>query len=453
MAFFTMVLLTQTSCSDIKINSLDIPELSQSIFIVPEGFYGEPYTWPTQSKNHYVNINEKLRICGVYSLNGTYIPSDEAIPYYNTHKWTIDTVQASATYVYYSFDIAGVHDITFETVDHLGDTLISHAKVYVNTPTKIDLQTPANNYNQVDGENKKGIELAWSISGIDPWETSYCELYAGYSKSDLWKYSLGDMDCLSSVNLLGKLNLEVDELGEKIDHSVESSTIYWGVRAIIKNENGIQEQVYSDIFNFSTKLENKGDAIIEIPVTCQFNQYPEKTRFTGAIISAAGDTLSKISGVKANTVIHKTIPAQSNVKVVVCDSVRTEYGCDSMFVDLAPSTKTITDTLVLHDKIKPNLAPVQTTLPESSKLEFYILDNGAGINASKIQATMNGDSLQTIFEDNILTLRNTCKKECNLIISAEDYARNKTPYVYWNIKMNESIATITGPYAILEDNK
>ena len=223
--FSTAIAFTLISCSDSEIHSSDTPELTQSIFVVPESYYGEPYknSRYSPSDKFYVNINEKIRICGVYAINGEYISTEQAIPYYSFHKWNIDNEEAGASSVSASFDKAGIHNITFVTIDHLGDTLKTNATLYVNTPTSITLQSPANNYNQVDGDNKNGLELTWNISGIDPWETSYCTLFASYNKSNIWTSSLGNMDCMGSVNLLGNLNADVTEKGDTINHSIEPS--------------------------------------------------------------------------------------------------------------------------------------------------------------------------------------------------------------------------------------
>lgn len=437
------------SCSDSEIQSSDTPEISQSIFVVPEGYREEPYKDKrySSSDKFFVNVNEKIRICGIYSINGEYISTDRATPYYNIHKWTIDNKEFESSSVYYSFDKTGEHNIALETIDHLGDTLLTRAVIYVNTPTSIDLQTPANKFNQVDGDNDSGIELAWNISGIDPWESAYCTVYASYTKASLWQSSLGNLDCANSVNLLGQLDADINEIGDSINHAQETSTIYWGVRATIKNENGHIEQAYSDIFSFSTKLKGKDSSILEIPVVSQFSVYPEKSRLTGAILSSAGDTLSKIFENKSNTVIKKTLQPQSNIKIIVCDSIRTEYGCETLTIDLAPNTKTITDTLFLQDKTKPNTTPVKTVIPTTGSIDFYVLDNGSGVNVSKVQAILNSDTVMTKFENNIMSISNTCKKECNLVIMAEDYARNKAPDVYWKIQVNETATKITGPFA------
>ena len=454
-AFASAVLTSLISCSDSEIQSSDIPELTQSIFVVPESYYGEPYNSNRYkaSDKFYVNVNEKIRICGVYAINGEYISTDKAVPYYISHKWKINNNEASATSVYSSFDKAGVYNITFETVDLLGDTLQTNAIIYVNTPTTIALQSPANNYNQVDGDNENGLELTWSISGIDPWETSYCTLFASYKKSDIWNSSLGNMDCMGSVNLLGVLNADANEKGDSINHSEETSTIYWGVRAITKNESGQHDQAYSEVFNFSTKLKNDGAAIVEIPVVSLYNIFPERSKLTGAILSAAGDTLSKISENKATANIQKTLNPQSNIKIVICNEVRTEYGCDSMTINLAPNTKTTTDTLFLRDNVKPNMTPVNTNFPTSEPIKFMLLDNGSGINASKILATINADTVLTKYENNIVSIDYKCPNECTLVINAEDYARNKAPNVFWRIKVNGSETRISGPFVNQEDNK
>ena len=446
-------LLAIVSCSDSEINSSDIPEISQSIFVVPENLRGEPYkSQYTSSDKFFVKINEKIRICGVYSINGAFISTDDATPYYNSHRWTIDNNEVNtSSSVYYSFDKAGIHEISFETVDHLGDTLVSHAQIYVNTPTAITLQSPANNYNQVDGKNENGIELSWSISGIDPWETSRCIVYASYDRLTVWDSPLGELDCAGSVNLMGELDAEINDQGDPINHSIDNSTIYWSVQADIKNENKVTEHAFSEIFSFSTKLKNNGYSVVEIPISCKFNQYPEKSILTGAFISSTGDTLFKIRGVNSNTVIRSTLDPGSNIKFVICDTIRKEYGCESTTFDLAASTKNVLDTLFLLDKVKPNMQPTKTELPTASKIQFFILDNGSGVNVSKNQAIINNDTLETKFEDNVLSFANTCKKECNLIITAEDYAHNRVPDVYWKIKVNGSETKIYGPFASSEE--
>jgi hypothetical protein len=439
------------ACSDSEISSSDISTITQSIFIVPEGYTGEPYNRSYTSDEFYVNVNEKIRICGVYSIDGKYVSTEKAMPYYNTHKWTIDNEENHGSSVYYSFSNAGIHNVTFETVDHLGDTLVSRAKIYVNTPAKVTLLSPANNYNQVDGDNEDGLELAWSVYGVDSWETASCILYAGYDINSVWNSPLGKADCFQSINLTGKLDLYKNNVIDSSSKSTNNTTIYWGIKATTESKEGYNDQAFSDIFSFSTKLHNEGDAIIQIPVSCLYSQFPEKFQLTGIFISSAGDTLSAMS--TSNSIIQETLPPQSNLKVLVCDDIRKEYGCDSIIVDLAPSTKTITDTLFLRDRTKPNMIPVETELHTISAIRFYILDNGSGINASKVQAVMNGDTLETKFEDNILSFENTCQKECNLIISAEDYARNKVPEVYWKIKVNKTGTSISGPYARMEDNE
>jgi hypothetical protein len=441
------------SCSDSEIHSSDVPEITQSIFVVPESYIGDPYNRYAPSDEFYVDINEKIRFCGIYSVNGEFVPSDQSIMYYNTHKWTVDNHEAGTSSLYYKFDKAGVHKVSFETIDHLGDTLLSRATVYVNTPTTISLQSPPNRYNLVNGDNPNGLELSWKVFGIDPWESSICVIYASYYRDEIWDSPLGETECSQSVDLMGRLKKDINENGDPINHVIDNSTIYWGVRVLTKNSRGNIEQAYSDVFSFSTKLDNKGKAIIEVPVACMYSQYPEKSKLKGAFISKAGDTLSRFSDISVNSTIKKTLPPQSNVKIVVCDSIRTEYGCSSMTIDLAPGTKTLTDTLFLQDKVKPNMTPASTETSSSSPIKFFILDNGSGVNASRITTIMNNDTLKTVFDDYTLSIPNKCKKECKLVIKAEDYAQNKAPEVYWKISTVKSVTTVTGPFSETEYDK
>ena len=450
--FFSVVLsFLLISCSDSDIQSSDVPEISQSIYIVPESYFGEPYNQYASTERVYIDIDKKVRICGVYAIDSEFISSDQASLYYSTHKWIIDNNESKDPSLYYTFDKAGIHKVSLETIDILGDTLRSHVDVYVNTPIGISLQSPANHYNQVDGENAKGLELSWRVYGIDPWESSVCIVYASFHKDEIWERSLGETECTESVQLMGRLNLDINEYGDTINHNIDNSTIYWGVRAVTKNERGTIEQTFSEIFSFSTTLENNKNAIIEVPVACMYSQFPEKSQLNGAFLSATGDTLAKFSKIKANSTIRQTLPPQSNIKIVICDSARTEYGCNSMTVNLPSSTKTTTDTLFLHDKIKPNMVPETKEQSTTAPLKFFVLDNGSGVNASKITVIMNEDTLETSFDDYTLSIPNTCKKECNLSIYAEDYAKNKAPEVYWKIKVNKAITSIDGPYAKMED--
>ena len=440
-----------TSCSDSEIHSSSIPKVTQTIFVVSE-FADEPYKNNTYApgEDFYINLNEKVRIWGIYAIDGEYIPTSLSGAYYASHQWTIDDKVSTSSYIFTSFDKAGLHKVSFETVDNMGDTLRSYANIYVSTPTSVSLQSPSNGYNQVDGDNEKGLELSWIMHGVDSWESSTCTLYDNYNADEIWQSPLGETDCSNSIELVGGLDMEYINDTLKIDHTVDNTTIYWGIRATTANKYGFAEQAFSEVFSFSTKLKNDGKALIEVPVVSQFCQYPEKTKLNGAFISAAGDTLLKFHDINTNTVIQQTLPPQSNMTIVICDTNRSEYGCSSMTVDLAPSTKMMTDTLFLQDKIKPNMVPAKTEFSADEKIKFYVLDNGSGINASKIVTIMDDDTLHAAFDDYTLSFTNRCKSECNLIINAEDYARNRAPGVLWKIKVDKDVVFITGPFSLLE---
>ena len=98
------------------------------------------------------------------------------------------------------------------------------------------------------------------------------------------------------------------------------------------------------------------------------------------------------------------------------------------------------------------MTPVNTDLPTTAPIKFIILDNGSGVNVSKILATIDADTVLSLYENNSVSITNTCQNECNLVLNAEDYARNKTPAIYWRIKVNGSETKIFGPYTKPEDN-
>ena len=64
---FATASLLLIACTDSKINSSDIPEITQSIFVVPESYYGNPYESKRYhpSDEFFVNVNEKIKIGGI----------------------------------------------------------------------------------------------------------------------------------------------------------------------------------------------------------------------------------------------------------------------------------------------------------------------------------------------------------------------------------------------------
>jgi len=440
------------SCSDSNISDSDIVHLTQKIYVVPEGFTGEPYNKTYSSEKFFIDIKERVRICVVYSINGNPLSTNESIKFYNTHKWYIEDNEINSHSVYYSFNKAGIYKIKFETIDHLGDTLISHADIYVGTPASISLQSPVDKYNLIDGENKNGIELSWNIYGIDSWENPTCFLYAHYDPDMVWGSSLGEMDCNIPVQLYGRLDYDIDSNNQVVDHKIDNATIYWGVQAYIKNEQGNIEKIRSKIFSFSTKIDNPDSAVVEIPVLCKYSQYPNSSHLKGMFISSTGDTLSIVHDSSGQTVIRQTLEAQSNIKFTICDTILKEYGCNSMTLNLAPRSKTITDTLFLLDKTKPSILPLKTKISTKSDLDFMMFDNGAGLNVSKIRALMDEDSLRPSIKGSTVSVPNTCKSACELTISGEDYASNKTPDIYWNIIVDKDTTLIKGPFTRFKED-
>jgi hypothetical protein len=67
--FSAVIVHLFVSCSDSEIQSSDVPEITQSIFVVPENYIGDPYNRYAPSDEFYVDINEKIRFCGIYSVN------------------------------------------------------------------------------------------------------------------------------------------------------------------------------------------------------------------------------------------------------------------------------------------------------------------------------------------------------------------------------------------------
>ena len=457
--FAAIPLLGLLGCGeDYLFSESSVPSLKQHIFVLPDRYTGQPYNYSSSPVSTvYLDTNESVKLWAAYSLDGAYIASDTSDNHYLSHSWNIDGEEYNISPLRFSFSEPGIHYGILQTVDLMGDTLTDTLNIFVNTPLSIRAVAPVNGYNMADPSPDAQVQLSWDISGADPWEHTHCIVFAAYSASEVWESSLGDVDCNDDIKLFGPFVKE--DLYEKILKGSKKDTsvnIYWAVMAYATTDKGFREKDSTEIFRFSTRYIRTDSARIDIPVVYE-GLHGNEVRMQVVVMNAQGDTLKEISSKSAETQ-HMTLAAQTGIRISASESRRTEYTAEEQILNVLPGTYNATDTIRFTDKVQPQVAlrsgytvgnEIDYKPLNQDTIYFYALDNGSGINPNKISVTMDADSLLFVYNEPFIKFRNTCRGNCKVRVSVEDYAHNASPKLYWNISMIERTPVFTGPFSEL----
>lgn len=429
-----MVALFFVGCGDDALfKEENAQSLKQYIYLVPDRFSGEPYNSSyLPSRTSYINANQDIKLWAVISKNSSYMDSDEAKDNVKNFLWTIGEETFNVPVIRYTFSDPGKYTATLRTVDFYDDTLRDTIDIYVNTPISIDLIHPENGYNLVEADKNTNIELRWKISGIDEWEFPNCYVYISSDKKNVWKNPAGSVDCEAGVSLMGKIS--------------EDTTLYWGLKVINHTHDYFEERDSSEIFSFSTKFSKSDSALLDIPLSlekCKFN-FDARTQIT--LTSANGDTLKTLINTKKQTTISTKVFPQTKLKIYVEELDLTEYGSKEFQIDVPEAAHYISDSILLVDSIPPQYAPLKRGFDKREDISFIVTDYGSGINANRIKAWTDFDSIPVFTSDNLFKIEQFCSTSCNLYVSLEDYASNKAPNVYWEIQSLPDSSYISGPF-------
>ncbi|MCQ2100587.1 MAG: hypothetical protein Q4E52_00105 [Fibrobacter sp.] len=407
--------------------------LSQQVYVLPSGA-----SLSNDNRSHYVigdtiylEANQTYKFYAGYTLNDE--PVNEASSLYASLLWELDGQFFNIESFQYAFTSSGIKKGFLETVDLYGDTVRTHFEVLVNTPNRIQLEYPANGYNQVERNNEKGIPLRWKTEGLDPWETAYCTIYASDEKDDIWASSLGTTDCNNNISLKGIVN-----------EDLPSNTVYWAVSMLVTNDAGKGYTTTTDVFSFTTKTEEQ--SLLTIPVIYRGFPYDQTVNTEIILTNAAGDTLQVVTNSESHSEIQVPVEAQTGLHIYARDISRPEYTANKQEVDIPESTAITASTIYFTDDIPPQLAPNKTSAAHSDTIYFNVIDMGSGVNPAKIRVTSGSDNLTYSFRNSLLAIPNPCKYSCSIVIEGEDYANNPFPNTYWVLENINEQVVISGPF-------
>ena len=411
----------------------------------------------------YINQGEQVVFTAKYTLNGNTISPDSAMSLYAYHYWVLEGDSINATSFEYTFDSTGYRIGILSTIDYTGDTLKDTIHIFVGTPLKISLTTPPQDVS-IEPLSGDYIELNWDISGIDPWEESSCAVYAAvaegvtFSKSSPWLDFLDSVsaisigDCKAGMRLKGPLISTQWLQMNGLDLKDTSLMVYWGVKATAYTEFGFEEQA-QDASYFSTRFLDKKVSIIQVkPIYEGLTPGTEiSTRIT--LINARGDTLKTIPYTDATKPKSINIQHQSGLHIYPYETKLTDYEAKPIVIDVPERTMIrLADSIVFTDKIPPKASPVKTSLALTDSVKFYFMDNGSGINPTQRKFIIaDFDTVNVIYESDILSFANPCRRECKIRIPIPDNARNRNSDLFWKLEPGRDSLRITGPFVQAED--
>ncbi len=443
---FLLVLLVVASLlcscgSDYYVNEVDT--FNACLFVTPDRYSGEVSPYFNPKKVIYAEQNQAFKIYAGLKFDNKTIVGDSIYNYVESIRWNINGKTYNIPNLRLTFNETGHAQGSLAIVDSWGDTSRQNFDIYVNTPNKISLVAPYDGYNQVEplDENME-LPMRWSLTGLDEWESATCEIYFSQYVEDVWKNKIGTTDCHNNAILTDSL---FDDSLSAI--SSLSQTFYWAVKAKITSDIAPMETINSELFHFSTKPANSNYSSVIIPFSLNNYHGSSKPQTTFDFVNRAGDTVAHITSEKSSGAINIPLIPQSSLTVYIREHNRKEYSVDSLNLDIPQRSVVSTNTVILKDKVKPQIAPAANIFSVDEDIVFNVYDNGSGINATQLQIMMsNNTTTLAVYEEPFCKFKIQVQDRIRFQIQGEDYAKNTLPEVYWEaVRINKEIH-IFGPY-------
>lgn len=440
-ALSALALLFSACGDDYRVDDSN-PKLSQYVFGISDGASGNIVNFYTPLGDLYIEQGQTVKFYAGYSYDDAIVIDESLQEYFSGLSWDIGGDYFNLSSFRYTFHTPGMVEASLETTDLYGDTLHNDFRIFVNTPNSIALEFPYDGYNQAEPTGNQQLPLRWTVQGIDPWETTSCHIFIASSPDSVWDNHIGTTECDAEVYLGGSL---VDDIDTALTRD-SSFALYWGVKLVSRNESGREYRDSSSIFKFSTKIQNDSSTV-KIPIA--FDGFKSNVPLMSQVffISASGDTLQKFTVLNKVNFLTAKVKPQSRLKIVVKETLRTEYASESLSVDIPPHTVVELDTLLLTDKVAPQITPFKTTVARNDSIQFLVYDDGSGINPAKLTVVMDGDTLKTAYRAPTLLFKAKCQEHCLFNINGEDYAHNILPRVVWRLDNQTDTYSITGPFS------
>ncbi len=468
--FFAVALacffLLFTGCrEDAVISRTDIQFLQQGILVTHWSDEDHYSKYTEQLDSLYINQGEQVLFTAGYAINGNAISSDSAMNLYSSHYWELEGESINSTTIESRFDSVGYRFTVLNTIDFSGDTLRDTLHIFVGSPLDITLVTPTSDAH-IEPLSDDYIELNWDISGIDPWESSECAVYAvvaegvSLSKSTHWLDILDSVNALSIGDCKNGMRLKGPLISEKwlqmngLDLKDTSLMVYWGVKATAFTENGFEE-LAKDASSFSTKFIGRKNSVIQIKPIYEGLTPGSSISTKIVLVNASGDTLKTIPYTDTSKPKSINIQPQSGLQIYPYESKLTDYEAKPIVIDVPErSMLRLGDSIVFTDKIPPKAAPVKSAFALTDSIRFYFMDNGSGINPTQKKFVLaDYDTINAVYEQSILSFVNPCRRECKIKIPIPDNARNRNAELFWRMVPNKDSLRITGPFVQMEEQQ
>lgn len=444
LSLISWTILFLCSCGDdVLVKSDDTDKLYQYIYVVPERFTGNITNFYSPiGKDLYVNQGQTVRFCSGYAITQEISTEDSMGKYYESILWNINDNEYTLSRFRYTFQDAGTFKGTLKTTDLFGDTLSTEFNIYVNTPNSLALDFPYDGFNQADPNNENGLPLKWTVLGIDPWEEANCRIYLSNSVDSIWDKYLGTVPCTNEVQIGGPLVYDSTGFNSK-DSSL---TLYWAVEMTVESKDGTFRTYPSDVLHFSTRTTDSDSSVLKIPLVLKNYRDTVPLNTVITILDVNGDTLKVLNNTQKDSVLSTKLKPQTGIQVIVEEKEKNEYQTVTKTIDLFPNSVTWLDTVYLEDRTPPQILPVRRRIAFDDAIEFYIYDNGSGLNVSNMQVISGLDTLLITYNSPRISFYSHCGYTCNVEIIGEDNAHNPLPPFFWTIRKNVGYVSILGPF-------
>lgn len=426
--------------SDAKINDHDISLISQAISIklTKLNGYGETYEIHPQNSTIYADKYDRLKISVKYSVNGRTLSEPEADKYIKKQAWITNYSTSNSSTLDYNLNNSGHSQIIFYSIDNYEDTLKDTLDIYTSEPLSIENPIPENGFNRVSPNLENGVNLLWNVNGIDPWETITCNVYASYDSSTVWDSPIGKTDCKKGTLLKIPSSNKENKL-------FATTTIYWGIQA----KSSINDNIYSPIFNFSTKFEQDTTAILTIPISYKDLWETQLVSTTITLVNGTNDTIAKYHNTNAFTNFSIYVAPQKNLHIYLEEKSLRDFLKQDFTIDIPEAAKYTAPKVEFVDRTPPQLILNKQTINRSSEsVVFTLVDNGSGISTNDIKVSLISEittSLDFTYSNNLLTFNVPKCANCRLQLDISDKSQNICIKKLWNLTADNNYANISGP--------
>ncbi len=444
--FALLTTLCLFGCGDDALFQADeVATIKQKIYVLPERYNDEPYTFNYPTKNVYLEVDQVVKFWAVYIVDDNFLHTDLYDTYIAEKNWEINGEYFNINSFRYSFSAPGHYLATLSSVDKMNDSITDTMNVFVNTPISTSIVFPENGYNLIDPNSKDGIDLVWSVSGQDEWERSYCTVYAAYEKKSVWLAPQATGNCKDPGHIMGPLFPNAT--------SDTTRTIFWGIVATHYTNDGFIEKDSTDIYSFSTKFVDTDSARIILPVKHDNMWSSDSVNTVVTLVSATGDTLSTYVSNKYDFQFDMHVLPQTGLAIFIDEHQKKDYKSEKITLDVAEAALYNLEAVDLIDSTPPYVEPVAHAFPAKGSIDFYAYDNGSGIDKSTIAVTNGIGTLTTSYTSPILSFEPpifASTKYSYIKISVQDNSKNESPDVYWKLERDGDSTYVSGPFSAWE---